>query len=241
MYNFLMASSVDIIRRRRHRRERRDRSTAPAARRGFLSLFSVLAVALGIAGIGLTVVYNGLTDGLPSLDVLPGLLDPQTGLPANPTILYDRTGTIPLQILGARAPEGAYLSIGSQGIEGPEILLIDAMIAAADPGFWTHPGVKSRDLFDSEPDTIPWKLVSELLFWSDPPGLPRTLREKLLATQVVAEFGREQVLEWYLNAADFGNEAFGAEAAARLYYGKSAAVLTLPEAAALAALPRRRT
>lgn len=235
MYNFVMSSSVDIIRRRRERRGRRDRSTAPRARRGFLALFSGLTLLLGIAGIFLTILYNRLTDNLPSLDALPGLLDPHTGLPATPTVLYDRTGSVALLALGARAPDGAYLSIRPEGVAAPEIALVDAIVAAADPGFWRHAGVEREDLFGGEPDTIPWKLVSMLLFWNDPPGFSRTLREKLLATQVVAEYGREQVLEWYLNSADFGNEAYGAEAAARLYFGKSAAILSLAEAAALAA------
>jgi len=236
MYNFSMPSTVEIVRKRGSRRERQSRALAPRARRGFLSLFSILSVVIGIAGIALTSIYNSLTVDLPSLDLLPGLLDPVNGALNAPTTLYDRSGSVVLLTLGSRAPAGAYLSIDQGGVGNPPPELIDAVIAAADPGFWTHPGFLVRDVFAADPDTIPWMLVSEILFWDDPPGLRRTLREKLLASQVVAEFGREQVLEWYLNSANFGNDAFGVEAASRLYFGKSASVLALPEAAALAAV-----
>jgi membrane peptidoglycan carboxypeptidase len=62
------------------------------------------------------------------------------------------------------------------------------------------------------------------------------LRERILAAQVTAHFGRTQVLEWYLNSANFGRYAFGAEAAAQLYFGKSAAQLSTAESAILAAV-----
>jgi len=43
-------------------------------------------------------------------------------------------------------------------------------------------------------------------------------------------------MEWYLNSTHFGNHAYGVEAAAQLYFGKSAAQLTLAESAMLAAV-----
>ena len=54
----------------------------------------------------------------------------------------------------------------------------------------------------------------------------RALRERILAAQITAQFGRTQILEWYLNSANFGRHAFGAETAAQLYFGKSATQLT---------------
>jgi membrane peptidoglycan carboxypeptidase len=40
---------------------------------------------------------------------------------------------------------------------------------------------------------------------------------KLLARQVTLRYGRTQVLEWFLNSADFGHQTFGADNAARLF------------------------
>lgn len=55
---------------------------------------------------------------------------------------------------------------------------------------------------------------------------------------------KERILELYLNVAEWGNGLYGAEAAARHYFGKSAAALTRTEAARLAVMlpsPLRRT
>ena len=71
--------------------------------------------------------------------------------------------------------------------------------------------------------------------WDEAPSLRRDLRERLLAAQLVARYGHEQVLEWSLNTAQFGPLIYGADAAARVYFGKSAVELSLGEAALLAA------
>jgi len=79
-------------------------------------------------------------------------------------------------------------------------------------------------------------LVSDLLLWNEPPTLQRAFRERLLAAQITSEYGRSQVIEWYLNSADYGNYAYGAESAAQLYFGKTASELTPAESAILAAV-----
>ncbi|VAW30050.1 Multimodular transpeptidase-transglycosylase [hydrothermal vent metagenome] len=66
----------------------------------------------------------------------------------------------------------------------------------------------------------------------------RKLEELLLAQQVSESYTKEQVLEWYLNSNFYGNLAYGIEAAARVYFDKPAAELTLAEAAMLAAIPQ---
>ena len=66
----------------------------------------------------------------------------------------------------------------------------------------------------------------------------RKAEELLLANQVTDTYSKEQILEWYLNTNFYGNLAYGIEAAARVYFDKTAAELTLPEAAMLAAIPQ---
>ena len=106
----------------------------------------------------------------------------------------------------------------------------------ADPDFWNHGGAVLDGWQDPESHpTIAQKLVSDLLLYNEPPSLKRALRERILAAQITAKFGREQILEWYLNSANYGNEAYGIEAAAQLYFGKSASELTPIESALLAA------
>ncbi len=111
-----------------------------------------------------------------------------------------------------------------------------ATLAVADPAFWSQPGYSFAGLSQGDPPTLAQKLVSDLLLWDEPKGLRRALRERLLAAQVTTRFGRQRVLLWYLNSANFGRLTFGADAAARVYYGKPAARLNLVESALLAAV-----
>ena len=66
----------------------------------------------------------------------------------------------------------------------------------------------------------------------------RKLRELRLAVAMEKRFTKDQILERYLNIAYFGDGAYGIEAAARHYFGRSAAKLTLPQAALLAGIVR---
>jgi penicillin-binding protein 2D len=66
--------------------------------------------------------------------------------------------------------------------------------------------------------------------------LRRKVREAYLAIEIQKILTKETILENYLNTVYFGEGAYGAEAAARTYFSKSAASLTLPEGALIAGL-----
>lgn len=66
----------------------------------------------------------------------------------------------------------------------------------------------------------------------------RKVREILLAYKIESHFSKEEILELYLNEIPYGRNSYGAEAAAKIYFGKSASDLNLTEAAYLAALPQ---
>src|SRR5690606_24564974 len=74
------------------------------------------------------------------------------------------------------------------------------------------------------------------------PYQQRNLRRKVLearvARQIERTFPKTKILELYLNHIYLGSGAYGVEAAARTYFGKPAAELSLAEAATLAALPQ---
>jgi membrane peptidoglycan carboxypeptidase len=69
-------------------------------------------------------------------------------------------------------------------------------------------------------------------------GYTRKLRELQYAVALEDKLTKPQILERYLNIAYFGENAYGVEAAARRYFSKTAAKLTLPEAALLAGIVR---
>ncbi|HET9011825.1 MAG TPA: transglycosylase domain-containing protein, partial [Gemmatimonadaceae bacterium] len=69
-------------------------------------------------------------------------------------------------------------------------------------------------------------------------GLGRKLREQAAAREMEKHYSKEQILEAYINQINFGHGWYGIESAARHYFAKPAARLTLAEAATLAALPK---
>lgn len=128
--------------------------------------------------------------------------------------------------------------------------LRQAVITAEDGEFYFHEGVDveavkkaakldwKKKKFKKGASTITMQLARNL-YLSPTKSLFRKFREVLIALKLDREFPKDRVLEIYLNVVEWGNGIYGAEAAAKHYFGKSAAQLTRHEAAFLAAiLPR---
>jgi len=131
-----------------------------------------------------------------------------------------------------------------------------AFVAIEDKRFHEHNGVDYRRVlgaaladikaggFVQGFSTITMQLARNV--WADRlPGQQRTLRRKILEVRVAREiedrYSKDEILELYLNHIYFGSGAYGIEAAARNYFGKSAKDLTLSQAATLAAMPKSPT
>ncbi len=84
--------------------------------------------------------------------------------------------------------------------------------------------------------TIPQQLVKQLLqpYERSRKSVARKIKEYLLARRLIQNFSKDQILALYLNEAYFGHQRYGVEAAARLYFHKSAAELTLSDMGILA-------
>ncbi|OGE19454.1 hypothetical protein A2967_01695 [Candidatus Daviesbacteria bacterium RIFCSPLOWO2_01_FULL_41_32] len=124
-----------------------------------------------------------------------------------------------------------------------------ATIAIEDKDFYKHGGFSivgiSRSVFDlvfyrrvEGGSTLTQQLVKNALL-SGERTLTRKLKEFILAIQVERAYTKDQILEMYLNEIPYGGTAYGIEAAANLYFGKSAKDLNLAEASLLAGLPQR--
>jgi monofunctional biosynthetic peptidoglycan transglycosylase len=128
--------------------------------------------------------------------------------------------------------------------------LKQAVVVAEDIDFFSHDGFAPGEiraalratLEEGKPlrgaSTLTQQLAKNL--WLSPSRNPlRKLEEALLTMQLERHLGKHRILELYLNVVELGPGIYGAEAAARHYFGKPAAALTAGEAAALAAsLPR---
>lgn len=80
--------------------------------------------------------------------------------------------------------------------------------------------------------------LAKNLFLEPERTLRRKVQEAVLALWLEASYSKDEILEMYLNRVYFGAGAYGVDAAARRYFGKSARLVTLAEAATLAGLLR---
>jgi len=124
-----------------------------------------------------------------------------------------------------------------------------AFLAIEDRRFYEHDGVDRRGLVRAMMrnlaagrvvqggSTLTMQLVKNLIL-TDERTMRRKLQEIRLAWAIEDRLSKTQILELYLNRIYLGARAYGLEAAAQRYFGKTSAELTLPEAALLAALPK---
>ncbi len=131
--------------------------------------------------------------------------------------------------------------------------LQQATIATEDASFYTNPGFDLRGILRAfwanlrggevvmGGSTLTQQLVRILMFSPteryEQTAL-RKAREATLAVLLTQRYSKDELLEFYLNEAYYGNMAYGVEAAARTYFGKSARDLDLAECALLAGLPQ---
>lgn len=161
--------------------------------------------------------------------------------PAIITRLYDRDGT----------PFAEY-SIQKRIVvpkRDMSQLLVNAVIATEDSEFYRHGGVDPKailraiikDIFERRAaqgaSTLTQQLAKQV-FLNPEKTIRRKINEAFLAVQIEKDFTKDQIFELYANQVYLGHGAYGVEAASRLYFGKHAKELTLPEAAVIAALIR---
>jgi monofunctional glycosyltransferase len=127
--------------------------------------------------------------------------------------------------------------------------MMRAVIASEDQRFCSHAGVDLgalKEVLTEEEgpsrgaSTIAMQTVKNLYLWHGRSWIRKGL-EIPLALAADLAWSKRRTMTLYLNVAEFGDGLFGVEAAARRYYGKSAAALTAREAAELtASLPNPR-
>ena len=163
------------------------------------------------------------------------------------TRLYDRHGVLLAELMD----EGRRTWVALDKIS-PH--LIDATIATEDATFYANSGidpfrivrallrnVQEGQVF-SGASTITMQLARNLFLGPDQrydQNFDRKLLEAGLAQQLTQLHSKGELLEMYLNLLNYGNLAYGPEAAAQTYFGKSAADLTLAQATLLAGIPQQ--
>jgi len=226
-----------LLRRRIERRSLNHRAKKSRLTRAITAFGLLLALLAGMLFIGGAFAYASITADLPPVELLGQMLDPAGGSLLQPTRIYDRTGKHLLVTLAAQDAPRKYLPLDPAAPEHLPDTLARSTVALLDPDFWQHPGYRLDGLQKTdEHPTLAQKLAVDLLLWNEPPGLRRAIRERILAAELTARYGREKILEWYLNSANYGRFAYGAESASQLYFGKPAGQINLAEAALLASV-----
>ncbi len=245
--------STIIMRRKKHDKRRRGGSKttwliqALLATVVFLGAATVAVTAAGAAA--LLGAYTYFSRDLPA----PEQIEERALTSFQTTRLYDRTGQHLL-----------YEVIPPNGGDRTIIPLLDipayvqqATIALEDKTFYTNPGginvegiVRAfmnnlQGLPVQGGSSITAQLVRNLTM--DPEerfalSYERKIKEAILSVELTQRYpgreGRDRILEWYLNTVFYGNNAYGIEAAAKVYFGKHTKELTLAEATMLANVPQ---
>jgi penicillin-binding protein 1A len=209
-------------------------------------------MALKIIGVGLLLMV--LTVGAlfayyrKDLDAIrPGELAKR--VQTTVTKYLDRNGTLLWEDKG----DGDYKLV----VDGKDInaYMKQATIAIEDKDFYKHGGISVSGIFRSLVNnanggsiqggsTLTQQLVKQVFFADQAgerglSGVPRKIKEMILAIEVERMYNKEQILDLYLNESPYGGRRNGVESGAQTYFGKSSKNLTLPEAALLAAIPNQ--
>jgi len=204
-----------------------------AIRLSWKTVFLVFSIGVGMLGFWFWVLKD-----LPSPEQLISRDQQVT------TKIFDRNGVLLYRIY---KDENRTIV----GIKDMPKYMILATLAIEDSQFYQHPGFSikgilramtknaSRDSLQGG-STITQQLVKNTLLTHER-TITRKVKEFILALEVEYYFTKDEILTMYFNEVGYGGTAYGIEAAAQQYFGKSVREVNLAEAALLAGLPQSPT
>jgi len=207
-----------------------------------LFIFGLIIAGL-VAGSYALYQYNVIASTLPDVDDLRARASQ-----FETTRILDSEGHILYEILDPNAGRRTYISL-----ENISPLLVATTIATEDKEFYNHPGFDAvalvRALWQnyssgeivSGASTITQQLARMLLLSQEErfeQSYRRKAREIILSAEITRRYSKDEILELYLNEVNYGNLAYGIEAAAETYFNTTADKLNLAESSFLAGLPQ---
>lgn len=202
-------------------------------KRYFGLLVLILFISLGVFS------YFFILKDLPS----PTKLNNPTAIPESSQI-FDRNGELLYTVYSNKNRTSVPLKEIPKHVQ-------EATIAVEDKDFYRHGAIDIRGItrafvanIQGKPiqggSTLTQQLIKSSLL-SPERTIQRKAKEVVLAFATEILYSKTQILEMYLNQIPYGGTAYGIEAGAQTYFGKSAKNLTLAEAALLAGLPQSPT
>jgi penicillin-binding protein 1A len=217
---------------RRRPRGRREGRLRRFVRRLFLAVGTTVALVALAAG---SLIYREIQKTLPPIDTVVDYRPPVA------TQIFASNGAL----IGELFSEKRYLV----PIDRVPELVRQAFLAAEDADFYRHKGVDLVGILRATINnlaaggkvqggsTITQQVVKSVLL-SPKKSYERKVKEILLSVRLERQLPKDKILELYLNHIYFGSGAYGVAAAAREYFGKDVADLSVAEAALLAGLPK---
>ncbi|MCZ6874568.1 MAG: transglycosylase domain-containing protein, partial [bacterium] len=193
----------------------------------------LIVVSLTAGSIIAITTYRKLAVGLPSIAEL------EDYQPSLVTKVFARDG----ELIADFFIERRFLV----SLDEIPLYMQQATLAVEDTRFYSHRGfdpigvlrairVNFRAGKIKEGASTITQQVARTLFLTPERTFTRKLREIILARRIEQRFSKDQILEMYLNQIFYGHNAYGVEAAAQNYFGKSVQKLDLGEAALIAGL-----
>ncbi|MQA56289.1 PBP1A family penicillin-binding protein [Pseudomonas sp. MC042] len=196
--------------------------------------WSIVAVFCGLL-LALSGAFLYLSPGLPSVEALRSI---QLQIPLR---VYSSDGKLIAEFGEMRRTPIRFAEIPPN--------FINALLSAEDDNFANHYGVDPSSLMraatqlvksghiQSGGSTITMQ-VAKNFFLTSERSFSRKTTEILLALQIERQLTKDEILELYVNKIYLGNRAYGIEAAAQVYYGKSIREVSLAQMAMIAGLPK---
>ncbi|MBI2362790.1 MAG: transglycosylase domain-containing protein, partial [Elusimicrobia bacterium] len=199
-----------------------------------LQFYIAALAAAGLIAAG-AVVGRRVTQDIPSFEVLESYQPPLS------TRVFDSNEELVAEL---SIEKRALLTLSEIPVD-----LQNAVLAIEDSRFFKHWGISPRGMIRAalanllagrkvQGGSTLTQQLAKIIFLSPERSYMRKLREAVLAVQMERNLSKEELLQLYLNQVYFGEGAYGAQAAAAIYFGKDIKQLTLEECALLAGLPK---
>jgi penicillin-binding protein 1A len=223
---------------RRHHRARNKSNWLAKARTAFLLLFAAWVLGIIVLFASFSYTYTAVAEDMPQLD------DYSSAELAQTSIVYDANGNVVDELYGVQNRFVVPLDNINPNLR-------EAVVAIEDHRFYEHRGLDFEAIVRAALEnieslsiqeggsTITQQLIKNTFIAQEQrmiPSFQRKFAEASLAWQYEKEHSKQEILEQYLNTVYFGANAYGAEAAAKTYFDKKAADLTLPESALIAGI-----
>ena len=206
-------------------------------------LFLIVIIICAVTGISaLAGIINGLMETAPSIDSINVVPEGYA------TTVLNEKGKVVETLVGKEANR-EYVTLDRIPLH-----LQNAFVAIEDERFWIHDGIDIQGIFratfsglsnggnfNQGASTLTQQLLKNQVFGGGEETtfiqkVERKIQEQYLAIQLENKLSKEQILEYYLNTINLGQNTLGVQAASKRYFNKDVSELTISESAVLAGI-----